>query len=103
MGHDRDELRQPRVNLAAEELRLGFGREQDILVGQQLGLVGLPDLQRRGQGGAIRPGAAGINPPDLDLGAARAEARDDGRGVTDFATLLDLGGSGWDAAVCVMP
>ena len=70
IGHDGEELRQPRVNLAAKELFPGCGGDLDIAVGQQLGAGSFPGAQRRGQGGAIRGGAAGIDPPDVDLGVS---------------------------------
>ena len=79
-GHDGEELRQPRIDIAAEKLRLAAARP-DIAVRQQLGAGRLPVGQRRPLIGVVRDGAAGIDQPDVDPGGPGAEAGDYGRGV----------------------
>ena len=68
MGHRGDELRQVRVNVAAEELRPGGGRDRDLAVSAELSVGDLPGAQVRRQSRAIRDCAPRNNLPDFDQG-----------------------------------
>src|SRR5580658_8469775 len=95
-GHENEERRQVRIDLAAEDLLPGCRRERELAVGQQRRVEGYPLARHGGQGALIRRAAVGIVPPDVDPGVPAAEAGDESRGIDAQAgtELTSDGGSG---------